>query len=111
MGGGDGPDGAAGMSIPDPRAGRFDALVAASRMAMIVAVGNLAVALAVAGSVLPGDAGTWAATAAIVVVIAAPLLRVTWLAARWFRRGDITYAWVAVGVLCVVATAVVLAAL
>ncbi len=106
MGGGDGPDGAAGMSIPDPRAGRFDALVAASRMAMIVAV-----ALAVAGSVLPGDAGTWAATAAIVVVIAAPLLRVTWLAARWFRRGDITYAWVAVGVLCVVATAVVLAAL
>jgi hypothetical protein len=97
-----GPDG----PVPDPRAGRFQPLVTGARMAV-----GMAFALAVGGMLLPDPVATWCAVAAIAVVMTAPIVRVIWLAARWFRRGDRRFGWVAVGVLGVVSIAVVLAAL
>ncbi|UDY36429.1 hypothetical protein [Dermatobacter hominis] len=92
--------------IPDPRAGRFEPLILGSRIAV-----GVALVLAVVGVAAPEPLSDWSAVASIVVVMVAPLLRVGWLAVRWFRRGDRRFGWVAVGVLCVVATAVVLASL
>lgn len=89
----------------DPRAGRFDPLVRGARVAVAAAFG-----LALLGIVVPSPAGPWFATAAIAVVLVAPLARIVWLGTRWFRRGDPRYGWVAVGVLCVVTAGVVLAA-
>jgi len=64
---------------------------------------------AVAGVLLPGTGGTAASAVAVTVVIAAPLLRVAWLAIRWYRRGDRRYAVVAVSLLAVVASGSVIA--
>ena len=92
--------------IPDPRDGRFETLIVGSRVAVGVALG-----LALAGLVVPDPLSGGCAVGAIVVVMVAPLLRVGWLAVRWFRRGDRRFGWAAVGVLGVVATAVLLASL
>ncbi len=89
----------------DPRSGRFDPLVKGARLGVAVAL-----VLAVLGIVLPSPVGTALCGAAIAVVLVAPLARVSWLGVRWFRRGDPRFGFVAVGVLCVVATGVVLAA-
>ncbi|HNA37636.1 MAG TPA: hypothetical protein PLZ72_14910, partial [Microthrixaceae bacterium] len=72
---------------------------------------GLALVLAVVGMMVGGTIGSSAATAAVAVVLIAPLARVVWLAARWFRRGDPRYGAVALGVLAVVAGAAVLAAI
>lgn len=92
--------------IPDPRSGRFQPLIVMSRAAV-----GLALVLAVVGMTVGGTIGSSAATAAVAVVLIAPLARVVWLAARWFRRGDPRYGAVALGVLAVVAGAAVLAAI
>ncbi len=88
---------------PDPKAGRFDALAAALRRVLLVVA-----VLAGLGALLPGAAGRAAAWAAIVVLMATPLVRVGWLGRRWFRRGDPRFGLVAVGVLAVVAVAALL---
>lgn len=95
----------AGSPIPDPRSGRFQPLVVMSRAAVVAAL-----VLAGVGTVFGGTVGRAAATAAIAVVLVAPIARVVWLAARWFRRGDPRYGAVALGVVAVVAGAAVLAA-
>jgi len=59
---------------------------------------------ALAGTILPGDAGRTANAAAVGLVIAAPLLRVSWLAYRWWRFGDRLFASVAASLLLVVGT-------
>jgi hypothetical protein len=64
----------------------------------------IALVLGIAGAVLPGDAGIAAATGAVTVVVAAPLVRVLWLAVRWVRKGDVRFAGLAVVLLAVVAT-------
>jgi hypothetical protein len=46
---------------------------------------------------------------AVAVVVAVPLLRVTWLAARWWGRGDRRYAMVALSLLGVIGCGSVLA--
>jgi hypothetical protein len=46
------------------------------------------------------------ATAALVVLIGAPLVRVGWLVARWFRLGDVRYGLVALAVLAVAGIAI-----
>lgn len=70
---------------------------------------RLALVAAVAGVVLPDPAGEVGAGVAVAVIVGAPLLRVAWLAVRWYRRGDRRYAAVAAGLLLVVATGSVLA--
>lgn len=92
--------------VPDPRSDRFQTLVTASRVAMVVAT-----VLALASIVAPAPYDGWAAFAAIGVVVVAPVARVLWLAQRWFRRGDPRFGSVAVGVLVVVALAAVMASL
>jgi hypothetical protein len=61
-----------------------------------------ALVLGVLGAVLPGDAGTATATAAVGVVAGVPLVRVAWLAARWARKGDVRFAGLAVALLAVI---------
>ena len=73
---------------------------------------RLAFAAAVAGMVLPGRAGREAGALAVTVVISVPLLRVLWLAIRWWRPGrDRRYSLVAASLLAVIATGAVIALL
>jgi hypothetical protein len=66
---------------------------------------------ALVGTVLPGSGGRSASAAAVGFVIAAPLLRVGWLAYRWWRWGDRAFASVATSLLLVVGTGAGLAML
>ena len=66
---------------------------------------------ALAGTVIPGDTGRWASAAAVGLVIAAPLLRVSWLAYRWWRWGDRLFASVAASLLAVVGAGAAIALL
>lgn len=91
---------------PAPNPDRFLPVVRAWRIAA-----GAAVVLAVLGTVLPEPAAEVFGAAAVGVVLISPLLRVAWLAVRWFRRGDPRFGWVGVGVLGVVGLAVVLASL
>lgn len=68
-----------------------------------------ALALAVAGVVLPGRWGVGAATGAVGIVVAAPLVRLVWLVGRWARERDWAFVAVAVGLLGVIALGAVLA--
>ena len=88
------------MTAPDPFANRQVRLVRALQVATVVA----AILSAVGLFAEP------AAVAAVAVLIAAPMLRVTWLAQRWRRRGDPRFALTAVGLLLLVGSAPVLAA-
>jgi len=73
---------------------------------MIAATG-----LSLLSMVVPGRVEAWTAGAAIVIVLVAPVLRIIWLANRWFRRGDPRFGWVAIGVLGVVVAAAAAASL
>jgi O-antigen ligase len=64
---------------------------------------------ALAGTVLPGAAGRKASAVAVGLVIAAPLVRVSWLAYRWWRWGDRRFASVAASLLLVVGTGTAIA--
>jgi hypothetical protein len=83
---------------------RYERMVQALRL-----FSRLALGAALAGLLLPDPAGTVASALAVAVVVAAPLFRVAWLAARWYRRGDRRYAAVAVGLLLIVGCGCVLA--
>jgi hypothetical protein len=63
----------------------------------------------VVGVLLPDRVGTAASAIAVSIVVAVPLIRVAWLAIRWYRRGDRRYAAVAAGLLLIVAMGSVLA--
>lgn len=90
----------------DRRLDRFNTMVATMR-AFLLAVG----VLAALGAVTPSEMGRWFGGAAIAVLVAAPLIRVVWLVARWFRRGDPRFALVGTGVLAIIAIGVGLAAI
>ena len=64
---------------------------------------------ALAGMILPGVAGRDAAAAAVGLVVAAPLVRVSWLSYRWWRWGDRAFATVAASLLLIVGIGAVLA--
>ena len=49
-------------------------------------------ALALGGAFVPGPIGQWSGTACIVILIAAPVLRVAWLAVDWTRARDLHFA-------------------
>lgn len=89
---------------PDPRAGRFDHLVRALQMAMVVVA-----AAAALGDLLHGPAGRAAEWVLLGVLVCVPVLRVLWFVVRWFRRGDPKFAVVGIGVLVVMAAGALLA--
>jgi hypothetical protein len=66
---------------------------------------------ALAGTLIPGRTGRSASAAAVGLVIAAPLLRVSWLSYRWWRWGDRLFASVAASLLLVVGTGTAIALL
>lgn len=53
---------------------------------------RLVVVLTGVGLVVPGEVGTSIAWSVVLTLIVVPVLRVLWLGARWFRRGDRRYA-------------------
>ena len=69
----------------------------------------VALAAAVAGLLLPDPIGDAASAVAVGVVVGIPLVRVAWLALRWYHRGDRRYAAVAGALLLIVGTGAVLA--
>lgn len=77
--------------------------------AMLRFLARAAFIAALVGLLLPGPVGRAGSAAAVAVVVAAPLLRVAWLAVRWYLRGDQRYAAVAAGLLLVVGTGSVVA--
>lgn len=89
---------ATGEPGPHPLVGRQRHLIVFLRAAYAVAL-----LLAVAAVVLPGDAGTAAGVGLIATLVATPALRVGWLVARWVRRRDVRFATVAAGLLAVMA--------
>lgn len=93
------------MSPPaDPKASRYTALSKALRVAVWVAV-----ALSLGGVVLPSSVGASLAAALVALLIAVPLARVVWLVQRWFRRGDLRFGLVGLGVLVIVAVGALIA--
>lgn len=71
----------------------------------VVLLGVVALVATLAG----GRVGSAAADTAVALVVAAPLLRVAWLAVRWWRRGDRRFASVALGVLGVIGVGALIA--
>lgn len=93
-------------SSPSPRSPeqRFAGLSRSLRVGT-----GLVAATAATGTLVGGDVGTVAGVAVVVAVVAAPVVRVGWLGARWYRRGDRRFAGAAAGLLGVVAVAAVVA--
>jgi len=73
-----------------------------SKILMIALVVTFACALG--GAFLPGTIGVWSGTACIVILIAVPVLRVTWLVADWTRTRDVKFALLGCALLVVLAT-------
>ena len=63
---------------------------------------RVALVAALVATVLPGQMGRDAGAVAVGLVIAAPLLRVGWLALRWWRWGDRGFSAVATSLLGIV---------
>lgn len=59
---------------------------------------------ALGGAFIPGSVGHWSGTACIVILIAAPVLRVTWLVVDWTRIRDLRFALLGSGLLLVLVT-------
>ncbi|HYH51159.1 MAG TPA: hypothetical protein VEG38_16560 [Acidimicrobiia bacterium] len=70
---------------------------------------RVALVVALLATFTPGAAGRTAGAMAVGLVIAAPLLRVGWLAFRWWRWGDRAFAGVAALLLLVVGTGTAIA--
>ena len=73
-----------------------------SKILMVALVVTFACALG--GAFLPGTAGVWSGTACIIILIAVPVLRVTWLVVDWSRTRDVKFALLGCASLDVLAT-------
>ena len=73
-----------------------------SKILMVALVVTFACALG--GAFLPGTAGVWSGTACIVILIAVPVLRVTWLVVDWSRTRDVKFALLGCALLVVLST-------
>ncbi len=95
------------MSAPQ---GRLDppvrGLERALRLAAIVAFG-----LAIIGALIPNRVGQASGGAVVVFIVAVPLVRVLSLGIHWLRLGDRRFAGAALGLLFIVATGSIIAAL
>jgi hypothetical protein len=85
---------------------RYERIIRALRLTTRVTL-----VAALAGTFVPGETGRSASAAAVGLVIATPLLRVSWLAYRWWRWGDRVFASVAAALLLVVGTGTAIALL
>jgi hypothetical protein len=85
---------------------RYERMIWALRLAT-----RITLLAALAGTVIPGENGRRASAAAVGLVIAAPLVRVSWLAYRWWRWGDRLFSSVAASLLLVVGTGTAVAVL
>ena len=85
---------------------RYERIIRALRI-----TARVTLVTALAGTVVSGKAGRQASAAAVGLVIAAPLLRVSWLAYRWWRWGDRRFASVAASLLLVVGAGTAIALL
>jgi hypothetical protein len=72
-----------------------------SKILMIALVVTFACALG--GAFLPGTFGVWSGTACIIILIAVPVLRVTWLVVDWTRIRDVKFALLGCALLVVLA--------
>jgi hypothetical protein len=77
-------------------------LQALSKILMVALIATFACALG--GAFIPGPVGMVSGTACIVILIAAPVLRVAWLVVDWTRIGDRKFALCGGALLCVLAT-------
>ena len=73
-----------------------------SKILMVALVVTFACALG--GAFLPGTIGAWSGTACIIILIAAPVLRVTWLVVDWTRTRDVKFVLLGCALLVVLAT-------
>ena len=73
-----------------------------SKILMVALVVTFACALG--GAFLPRTAGVWSGTACIIILIAVPVLRVTWLVVDWTRTRDMKFALLGCALLVVLAT-------
>lgn len=71
----------------------------------------VAFSLAALGALLPGNSGRVAAGAVVAFIIAVPLVRVVSVGVHWLRIGDRRFAGVALGLLLIIATGSIIAAL
>jgi hypothetical protein len=85
---------------------RYERIIWAMRITIRVTL-----AAALIGTFAPGELGRIASAAAVGFIIATPLVRVAWLAYRWWRWGDRAFASVAASLLLVVATGTAIASL
>jgi hypothetical protein len=75
---------------PDPRETRQQSLVVFLQVALgLGAVSSLAAVL------LPGRLGHDVGVATVAILIITPVVRVSWLAVRWFLKRDLRYAFAA----------------
>lgn len=95
---------ALGGPAPDPRAGRQARLLVFLQAAAVAVF-----VLAVASMVLPGEAGDVIGVAMVAVLVAAPAVRVAWLARRWLAKGDRRFAVAALLLLVVLAVGATIA--
>jgi hypothetical protein len=91
---------------PNPRRGRQRFLVAYLQVSLALVA--LAAALTV---VLPDDVDHWSGWTMVALLVAVPAVRLCWLLVRWVRLGDQRFAAAAAGLLAIMATGAVLAAL
>jgi hypothetical protein len=73
-----------------------------SKILMVALVITFACALG--GAFIPGTVGQWSGTACIIILIAVPVLRVTWLVVDWTRARDVKFALLGCALLVVLAT-------
>jgi uncharacterized membrane protein len=74
---------------------------------MLTAMTWFLAATAGLGLVVPGAAGAWLTTVAVIALVATPLLRVVWVVARLASEGDRKFALVGGALLAVVAVGIV----
>jgi hypothetical protein len=90
---------AAGLAGESPAPGMVLGLRLAALAALVAAIAGL----------VPGPVGDAGSVVMAVVLVAAPLVRVAWLAVAWWRAGDRRYAVTGFGLLLVVGAGAVLA--
>lgn len=100
------------QSIREPvPAGRVSIITGRWQRPALTWVTRIVLLLCILAGAIAGESGDTLALVAVVTVIATPLLRVAWLVFRWIQERDARFAAAGIGLLVVVATGAVLAAL